>query len=623
MWVTQDLLTLAGDFPEPDREEWLAAVDKVLRGRDFSHVLESTTRDGLTIRPLYTAEDWVQSSADDLPGPGRLRRGAVRERAAGWDVRQRHLWGEATTLNEAILTDLENGVTSIELVVGPGEDLSQLGRILDGVLLDLAPVALSSAGPGITAAQALLDVVEDRNITASALVADLGCDPLGSAASAGVVSGIEESIADVADMGRRATEKYPKIRTFVADGSVYGAAGATVAHELALVASTSLTYVRALTDAGLDETTAFSQVLPVVSMDTDQFAGMAKIRALRVIWGRIAQASGAEQALLQFAARMSPSVVAERDPWTNLLRGTICCFSAAVAGADIITLEPFDSAIGAPDELGLRLARNTQLALMEESNIHRVVDPAGGSWFIESLTDDLAALAWSRFQDLERAGGVGAGLASGSIQVEIAASVGTTNDEIARRTRPIIGVSEFPDLDQERLSRQPTPRVVAAEEPEVSPVVSSRLAEAYETLRDSADRAEPAPTVFLASLGPAAANAARTAWARNFFEVGGLRAVSYGDFDSSEALVDAHKADGSLVAVLCGSDEVYRSLGAEAAEALKSSGVLRLYLAGNPHELLDELAAAGVDEFIYNGVDVVESLQRAQGVLGLEPGENE
>ncbi|MGI9625127.1 MAG: methylmalonyl-CoA mutase family protein [Acidimicrobiales bacterium] len=618
--MSEDLLELTGDFPEPDREAWLDAVDKVLGERGFADVLESTTPDGITIRPLYTAADGSEMAAGELPHRGAWRRGSsALGTTVGWDVRQRHRWGEARALNEAILRDLDRGVTSIDLVVGVDDDISELAAVLDGVLLDLAPVALSTSDSGIHLASAFLDVLGGRKEDASSVCADLGCDPLASAAASGSVSGVESAITEVAELGRRVASSYPAMRTLTADGTVYGSAGCTAAHELALVASTGLTYVRALVSIGLDETQAFAQVFPVISMDADQFGGVAKVRALRVIWGRIVEASGAQRANIRFGARMSPAIVTQRDPWTNLLRGTICCFAAATAGADIITLEPFDSAIGSPDAFGLRLSRNTQLALLEESNLHRVIDPAGGSWFIESLTDDLARAAWSKFQELERLGGVIEGLVSGSIQSDIATAAAATDAAVATRADAITGVSEFPDLNQPLLSRPPVNAAAVAAPTEVEPVRSRRIAAPFEALRDAADSAETNPSVFMAALGPASAHNARSGWARGFFEAGGIRTSPAEGFDSAEALVRAYQADGSRLAVLCSSDEVYASLGVEVAEALKTAGVDRLYLAGRPRDLVDALTDAGVDEFIHVGVDVVDSLQRAQDVLGITP----
>lgn len=617
--MTDDVLTLAGEFPPASHDDWLAAVEKVLRGRSFDTVLRSTTPDGLVIEPLYTSAD--AAAVPQYPGAGIGRRASSPAGStAGWDIRQRHgLAAGAASTNDAVLADLARGVTSIELATA-GMDAEAMSQVLDGVYLDLAPLALVSPGDGVVAARMLLDLAASRGVDASALVADLGCDPIGRLADHGVVDGgMPQALAAVAELAVEVAASHRAVRTIRADASAYAHAGATPATELAALLSTGVAYLRQLVDAGLSVDDALDQILLVVTVGNEQFADIAKLRALRLLWARVGEASGATPWSATVQAVTSAGALTSFDPWVNMLRTTLGCFAAAVGGADIITVRPFDSVVGVPDELGLRIARNTQLVLMEESNLHRVIDPAGGSWYVEQLTDQLADAAWARFQDLERAGGVIATLEAGSLQAEIADSAAERAQRVASRRRAVTGVSEFPNIDEQPLERAVHPQLdQSARDPERA-LPLRRLAEPYEALRLAAAAADTEPTVFLANLGPAAVHTARATWAKNFFEAGGIRAIGNDGFDDDTELAAAFSASGATIAVVCSNDDTYADRAVGAAEALRSAGATHLWLAGKPGDHAAAWSAAGIDSFISLGTDVLAGLQAAHEALGIEP----
>lgn len=611
-------MNLAGDFEPATQEQWLGAVDKVLRGRDFDAVLRTHTLDGIAIEPLYTIDD--ETVVTQTPSTGASRRAsAVAGTALGWDVRQRHVLGASPDLNAALLKDLSRGVTSIELVTDGAGDVAALDSALADVLLDLAPVGLVSPGSGVADARALLALADQRGVAPSEFVADLGCDPLGRYASSGRA---EESVAvaleGAAALAAEIASSHRGVRVLRADGGVYAEAGASPAIELATAVATGVAYLRALEAAGIDSTMAFGQIGLALTVGTDQFGDIAKIRAVRVLWGRVAQACAVEGVTAKVQASTAAAVATKRDPWVNMLRVTIGCFAAASAGADVVVVRPFDAAIGVPDDLGLRIARNTQLALLEESNLHRVIDPAGGSWYIERLTDELAAAAWQVFQDIESRGGMVAALQEGAIHRWIDDSRSSTEEAVARRARPITGVSEFPDLDEAVVERPPTPEARPAEgEPDFEPLSPRRIAAGFEHLRDAADAAGGEAAVFLANLGPVAAHTARSSWAKNFFAAGGIRAVDNDGFGDPTELATAFRDAASPVAVICSSDAIYGERGAAAAVALRGAGAQRIYLAGHPGEQRSTYTSAGVDDFIHVGCNVLATLRDVHDLLGL------
>ena len=614
-----DSLPLASEFPPVSHQDWLDAVDKVLKGKQFDAVLRTPTRDGFVTEPLYTLDD--ERPVDAVPGPGVGRRASsVAGSTSGWDIRQHHGLTTSAETNEAILTDLARGVTSIELDLDRIDTDEALDAVLADVYLDLAPISLVAVGDGVEEARRFLALVARRAVAPSELAADLGCDPIGRLMRHGTAGQpIAAALADVAALAAEVATSHPGVRTVRADGGAAAAGGATPATELAVTVAAGVEYARALVAAGLDPADAFAQVLLSVEVGTDQFGEIAKLRALRILWRRICQASGVDEPVATIQASTSTSVMSSRDPWVNMLRGTLGCFAAAVGGADIVQVQPFDALVGVPDDLGRRIARNTQLALAEETNLHRVIDPGGGSWYVEAATDQVAAAAWERFQEIEREGGLVASLLAGALQARIVDDAASLQEAVATRTRPITGVSEFPHVDETPLTRTPSAPASAPSGPtEATPIAGVRLAEPFERLRDRADAADPTPTVFLANLGPVAAHTARATWAKNFFEAGGIRAIDNDGFADGAAAATAFAASDARIAVICSSDKVYADLAVDVARALTEAGAERVYLAGRPADLLADLEAAGVGDLIHVGCPVLDTLERTHDLLGTE-----
>ena len=618
--MADETMTLAGDFAPVTHDDWLAAVDKVLKGRPFDKVLRTTLADGIVTEPLYTQTDQAAPAA--VPGPGVSRRSSTPAPGA-WDIRQRHTVRVPADANAAILNDLQRGVTSIELDCAAITTSAQLTETLNGVLFELAPVALAGPGDNVEPGRWLLQTIADAGVVDSAALAVLGCDPIGAAARVGGLDrSIDVAIADTAALASQAEVSHPNVRTITVSGVPYGEAGASAATEVGAVLATATAYLRALCNHGMTIEAALGQLQLTMTIGVDQFLDIAKLRALRVCWARVVDACGATPTAASVQAITSSSVLTTRDPWVNMLRTTLGCFAAAAGGADIVTVRPFDSIVGLSDELGLRIARNTQLVLMHESNLHRVVDPAGGSWYAEQLTDQVAHEAWKHFQTIEAEGGIVASLAAGAVQERIATAWAATERSVATRRAPITGVSEFPDLDEDALDRAPHPSPAAAPTSPVGPPLPvRRLAAGFERLRATAEAATARPSIFLANLGPVASHTARSSWAKNFFEAGGIAPIDNDGFDDDAALTAAFSSSGASIVVLCSSDDIYAERAVSGASALKAAGAQRVYLAGNPGDNHDAWRTGGVDEFVHVGCDVFASLESVHTMLGLTPAE--
>ena len=598
-------LDLASDY-SPTREQWLAAVDKVLKGKDFDRTLVTTTVDGLRIEPLY---DGYPAGEDEsgFPGFDPLTRGgqpAPRENGQ-WDIRTRTVHPDPAVANAQILEDLANGATSVEveLDLGGGSGVSirtpeELARVLDGVVLEAAPVSLRAGAHAATVAQWYRDLLLAKGVHGAEPSGSLGIDPIGTLVTTGSVS------MDAQMMAAMDVSNTPRLRTFLASGAPASGAGASEAQEIGYVLSVALLYLRALIDDGVDN--PGSRITLEVTADVDVFATVAKIRALRHCWATVLETMGQPIDTAHIVAVSADRWLTQVDPWVNILRGTAATLGAVVGGADAVTLAPFDSAAGLPGDLGRRLARNTQLLLQDESGIGRVLDPAGGSWYIESFTDELAAAAWKFFQRIEAAGGPIE--AVDEIGADIAVVAQRRDQQISTRKHPITGVSEFPLLDEQRpdpVAEPPVDSRPPVAEPGHVHVETAwpqdRLADPYEELRENAGDA----TVFLANLGPIAVHTARATFAANLFAAGGIRAVTDEGHQDADAAAKAFAASGADIACICSSDDVYGELAAATAAALKQAGAKRVYLAGKGDY-------DGVDEYIHLGVDVLDVLTRAE-----------
>jgi methylmalonyl-CoA mutase len=633
-------LTLASDFPAPTRDEWLHAVEHVLlKGRDegpdaftkaFERRLVTTTYDGISIPPLFTADDAVDPDRIGFPGSSPFVRGArAAGRRDGWDVRQRvDVADDGTAAAPLVLAELEGGASSLLLGLhdAPSVDVEVLDRALTSVLLDLAPVVLDSGPRVVEAAEAFLALCVRRGISAGAL-GGLGLDPFGAYASTGGASDLGSALDAAVLLAGRCLTDFPGVRAFTIDATRYHDAGGADAEELGCALAAGVATARALVASGLDVEAAFRQLEFRLAATADQFLTIAKLRAARRLWARVAEVAGASTdagAQLQHAVT-STAMMSRYDPWVNLLRATVAAFSAGIAGADAVTVEPYDHVRTVDgSELGRRLARNTQAVLVEESNLARVIDPAGGSWYVERLTDDLARAAWAWFQEIEQAGGIAAALERGVVQRRIADTWEQRSRNLAHRRDPLTGVSEFPDINEDPPAPEPEPEPepVPRTERVFAALPAVRYAGAFERQRARTDSHLVAtgarPSTFLAALGPASVHTTRVMFAKNLFEAGGIRTVA-GSGEIGDVVAE-YRASGAALACICSDDATYVDYAEETARALHAAGAARVSLATKPGTNRAALEAAGVDEFVFAGCDALAVITGALDTLEIARG---
>jgi methylmalonyl-CoA mutase len=618
-------LPLAADFPPARREEWRTLVDAVLKGAPYERLV-SKTSDGLTIAPLY------ERAAAARPVPGRRP-------ATAWTLMQRIDHPDPAAANAQALEDLENGATGLLLVFagaasanGFGLDPSPaaLARLLDGVHLDAGvTIELDLSAQSRQVVRDLADLIRSRGIEPSTVQLRTGFNAIGGFAMSGHAPGPWNEMAPhLAGVIMKVAGAGFHGPFLVGDGRIIHDAGGSEAQELAFALACAVAYLRALEAGGMALAHAGDAIFFRLAADMDQFLTIAKFRAVRKLWARVAEACGLDQKPAVVTAETAWRMMTKRDPYTNMLRATIAVAAAGIGGADAMSVVPYTAPVGLPDAFARRVARNTQLLLLEESNLARVADPAAGSGALEALTQELCTAAWALFQEIERAGGVWAALASGMIQQNVASVRAERQKAIARRKDILTGTNEFPNIFEAApavLAAAPSAAPAPGENTTVTapPLPRIRLGEPFEVLRDASDavlaKTGARPKIFLATLGTQAEFTPRATFAKNFFEAGGIEAVG-GEPIAAGALSVTYRESGAPLVCLCSTDKIYDTDAAKVAHTLTDAGARHIYLAGRPGEREATLKAAGAQSFIYEGCDALATLQSAYDILGIKRG---
>lgn len=604
-----------------DLARWRSAVAGVLAkssrkvpadlGPEPERLLDSPTYDGFPIRPLYTGLDALPEPA--LPGQWPFVRGgdALRDVKSGWKVAESFPTGagqDPVDGNDAVLAALSDGVSALVLRVGKGGIAAQeLARLLEGVFLDMVPVILDAGTDYVAATDEILSLVVDLDDERRAqLSIDLGADPLTAPLAARPDATLDEVLATAA----KAAPYDGGVRAVTVDGCAFHDLGASASWELTGALAAGVAYLRVLGDAGLSVRHALRQISFQYSADDDQFITIAKFRAARQLWARVAEVLGQPDAgAATVRAVTSAPMMTRRDPWVNMLRTTLAAFGAGVGGADSVLVLPFDAAIdgGMPNtarSFARRMARNTQLLLLEESHVGRVLDPGGGAWLIEDLTQRLAETAWEHFQDIESRGGFVD--ARDHVADEIARVGLSRNDDIAHRRTAITGINEYPNLAEAPLPAS-----------ESAPGVA-RYAASFEALRDRSDAHLAAtgsrPTALLLPLGPLAEHNIRTTFAANLLASGGVHTLNPGTVDANGVAKAVADAGNPTVAVICGTDGRYGTDVSDVVDAARAEGVSHVYLAGPEKAIAD--AASRPDEYLTAKIDAIDALSTLLTRLG-------
>ncbi len=677
--------TLLSDFEKPSYEEWREAATAALKGASFEKRLLTDTPEGITLQPIFNKADTEGiAHMGSVPGAAPFVRGSRAEPGPGepWEVCQSVSRATPREVNDVLLGEIERGCTGVNLVldaaarrgvdpdgadegeVGKGgvsmATAADLGACLEGV--DVAGLPLTvNCGDAVLPFVALLGAhMKKTGKNPADLSGTIGSDPLGVLAERGSLSvPLEHAFVEMCTLTKWAVDNAPGLRTVVVRTHPYHNAGAGAVDELGFAIATGAQYMRVLVASGIPVNDAARQMSMEFSVGSRFFMEIAKLRAARLLWSRVVEAFGGdeENGRTHIHVRTSSRNQTKYDPWVNMLRTTTETFCAAVAGAESIDASPFDEAVREADEFSARIARNTQVILREEANLGRVVDPAGGSWYVEWLTDQLARKSWDLFREIEKKGGMSAALQGGFPQSICEKGALERTGKLAVRSEILVGTNMYPNLGEQKLDpRGPDHRALHASRSAevaaartglsvaleagsqkamdaaitaakdgatlgeiaqawrsgagavVKPLRMFRSAQMFEKLRERSENHEretgARPKVFLANMGPIPQHKSRADFTRGFFEVAGFDVIGNDGFDDPGAAADATVDSGAPIAVICSTDPTYPELVPPFVRKLreKAPGVI-IVLAGYPQKQIDSHRETGVDEFIHLRAD--------------------
>ncbi len=672
--------------------QWRKTVEAELKGVPFEKKLVTRTPEGIALQPLYTRADLAPIPyLDSRPGEAPFLRGFHNrdDKAGLWEVSQEISAADASEFNTALHAGLMWGQNSVVLVADaatragqdPDEaqactcscglslaDTKDFAAALANVDLVAVPVHLRAGADARALGALFITYVKQRGIKTSALRGSLTADPFSEWVRMGSLPAKLDSLYDgLAEWSKFARVKAPKLRAIGVSARSWHEAGGTAVQELAFALGSAVEYVRALQARGVTPAKAAAQFSFQFSIGSQFFTEIAKFRAFRLLWARAMSAFGSESsaASATIQARTSLYNKTLTDPHVNMLRVTTEALSAVLGGVDTLHIGPFDEVTGATDDFSRRIARNIHTLLAEEFGFSQTTDAAGGSWYIEKLTDDLARSAWSLFQDIEKKGGFAAALRSGEPQKLVAAAAADKDDAVAKRRSGMVGTNLFPNLKEKMFTQKTADAAAKATvaaalkarrhaEPKagtslvsaagkgatlgqltrlslgtisatdsIQSVACKRMAAGIEALRQASDsfavKTGSRPKVFLAKMGPVLQHKARADFSAGFFAVGGFESLGKQSFETPEAAAQAAAASGASVVVLCSSDDTYPVLVPAFAKTVKEAkpGMI-VVLAGLPADkaVVEQFKAAGIDEFIHVRASVRDLLAKLLKQVG-------
>ncbi len=600
------MVTEATVFPAWSEADWRKAAETALKGANLDK-LATRTADGLRIEPVYQPGN----------GPRALRADGP------WRVMARLDNPDAREANSQALEDLAGGADGLQVVFAGAvgaygfglkrSDPEALRLAFDGVQFDAGARFELDLGPnGPEEARAVANHIRAVNAEPAISAVSFGLDPFAAAARGAFPSDWAAQVKPCVDAALELKAGRFKGPYFVADARSVNAAGGGASQELAFALGAGVSLLRALADVGVAPEQGRGMIAFRLAADAEEFIELAKFRALRIVWARVEEACGLAPRAACVQAESAWRMMTRRDPYVNVMRGTIAAFAAGLGGADSVSVLPYPIAVGLPGSLARRLARNGQLVVLRESRLGFVDDPAAGAGGFEALTKALCDKGWTAFQEIEAIGGLPAALADGSFQSRVAENAAALKRDVARIKTPITGVSAHPqlaDAPADIALGSPPPASIAVAAGALAPM---RLAEPFEALRDRSDalldQRGQRPKAYLVAIGSEPVHRRRVAYMREWFEAGGILSVYDGEAATPEQAVARLEASGAALACLCSDDETYATRAPAFAAAIKAAGVKGLTLAGRPGELEPNLRAAGVDNFIFLGGDAVAAL---------------
>lgn len=609
------------EFPPTSTESWEEVINKDLKGADYNKKLIWRSVDGITVRPYFRRDDLKDLHiSDSYPGEYPYTRGS-KSKVNNWFIRQELVYKSLDQANEKALFLLSKGVESLSFKFEDQISAVELSKLLQK--LPLKEIEVNIIGLDISILPDLLNNLQSGNeLQDSDIRINWDWDPLGDFSLSGKLGDEESFYKEMADIVKK-TMSYPKVRVIEVNGTYFRKAGSKFVQELAFSLAKANEYVAEMDEQGIPADETATKMAFNFAIGSNYFLELAKLRAARMLWSRIIESYEIEEpakAKMYVHAETSMWNKTVYDPYVNMLRTTTEAMSAILGGVNSLTVHPFDATYKEAGEFSERLARNKQIILKEEAHFDKVVDPGGGSYYIEKLTDSIAAEAWKLFQEVERRGGYTESFMEGYIQNEITTSAQQRDENIARRKEILLGINQFPNsnelLDPQADSSHIISPVPDPTGSDAHPLIFYRGAEGFELMRMATEKAEKRPVVFMLTIGSLPWRKARAEFASNFFGCAGYEIVNNLGFETIDEGMKAAKEEKADIIVLCSSDDEYSDYGPEAAKANNDKSILAV--AGYPKSCIEKLESVGITRFIHVKTNVLETLNGYNKDLGIK-----
>jgi len=612
------------EFPPVSTEQWEEVINQDLKGADYEKKLVWRTEEGFAVRPYYRAENLKDIKFEgEMPGQFPFVRGTKCDN--NWLTRQDYcLCNGIKEANKLALDGLNKGVESVGFYVGDKKlTAADFAELLNGIVLPAVEVNFCGCcvKTGKEMVENFIACVKKQGVKAEDVRASFDFSPLHMLTTRGGFCEDYDYLADIV----KAVAEYPKVRVINVEGYDFNDAGASSVQELAFALAIGNEYIAKLTEKGIDACEIAKRIKFTFAIGSTYFMEIAKFRAARVLWANIVNAYGVE---CDCAKKIKVHAVTSQwnqtvyDAYVNMLRGTTETMSAAIAGVDSIEVLPFDYSFRKPNDFSNRIARNVQSVLKEEARFNKIVDPAAGSYYIETLTQSIINASWDLFKAVEEKGGYAEAFKAGFVQAQVKEVADKKDKNVATRRKTILGTNQFPNF-LEKATDEITKDTVTrgAQEPEccgskiAQPLEKYRGAQAFEAMRLATDRSGKQPMAFMLTFGNLAMCRARAQFSSNFFAVAGFKVVDNNRFSTVEEGVKAALAAKADIVIACSSDEEYADAVPQIAQLVGDKAIV--VVAGDP-ECRPALEEKGIKNYIHVKCNVLDTLKEYQKMLGIK-----
>ena len=606
------------EFTAPTTQEWLDKIEVDLKGADFNKRLVWRTNEGFNVQPFYRREDVLKlKTPDSLPGEFPFVRGNNKKDNA-WFVRQDIVADDAQAANAKALDILNKGVDSLGFRI-PGDKVSAefIETLLKDILVEIVEVNFTTCPRHMEElATILVDYFNKKGVDKNKVNASVAFDPMEKMVMKGKDT---TAMMEVAPKLVEITKEYPKFRCIAVNTVSLNNAGAYIVQELGYALAWGNEYLQQVVDAGVDVDLAASKIKFNMGVSENYFMEIAKFRAARMLWAQIVKQYEPKN---DDSCKMCVNAITSTynqtlfDSYVNLLRSQTEAMSAALGGVHSMVVTPFDVTYEEPTDFSERIARNQQLLIKEESHFDKVVDPGAGSYYIEHLTNSLAAEGWKIFLKVEEEGGFMAAVKAGTVQDDINATNVKRHGDAAKRKEFILGTNQFPNFTEKSEGKRPVDKACGCHdncEPTFKTIESTRLAADYEDLRIHTEETK-VPVAFMLTIGNLAMRQARAQFSCNFLATAGYKVIDNLGFATVEEGVDAALKANADVVVICSSDDEYAEYAIPAYKYLDNRAMF--VVAGAP-ACMEDLKAAGIENFIHVKCNVLETMKEYNAKLGI------